>query len=78
MPRGSTFAAPGHVSVLVPPEEDIHRVENSGMGLAISIHVYGDDISVLGSSINRTFGDGLVRAHPRDAPALSWRTLDAA
>jgi 3-mercaptopropionate dioxygenase len=78
VPRGSTLAAPGHVSVLVPPEEDIHRVENSGTCLAISIHVYGDDISALGSSINRTFEDELVRAHPRGAPALSWRTLDAA
>jgi predicted metal-dependent enzyme (double-stranded beta helix superfamily) len=78
VPRDSTLAAPGHVSVLVPPDEDIHRVENSGAGLAISIHVYGDDISVLGSSINRTFEDELVRADSRGAQALSWRALDAA
>ena len=78
VPRGSTIAAPGHVSVLVPPDEDIHRVENSGTGVAISIHIYGDDISVLGTSINRTFEDELVRAQPQGTPALSWRALDAA
>jgi predicted metal-dependent enzyme (double-stranded beta helix superfamily) len=78
-PRGSVVAAPGDVSVLVPPDEDIHRVENAGTGLAVSIHVYGDDISVLGSSINREFAADLVRARPvRDeAPAVSWRSLDA-
>jgi predicted metal-dependent enzyme (double-stranded beta helix superfamily) len=66
--RGSTVAAPGDVSVLVPPEEDIHRVENCGTELAISLHVYGDDISVLGSSINREFADDLVRARTSAPP----------
>ncbi len=76
-PRGSAVAASGDVSVLVPPDEDIHRVENAGPSLAISIHVYGDDISVLGSSINREFAADLVRARPvaDGAPAVSWRTL---
>lgn len=76
--RGSATAEPGEVSVLVPPDEDIHRVENCGTGLAISIHVYGDDISVLGSSINHEFADDLVRARPSSQPAtpLSWRALD--
>ena len=58
---GETMCRPGDVSVLVPPEEDIHRVENAGDTLAVSIHVYGADISVLGSSINETFDDALVR-----------------
>jgi predicted metal-dependent enzyme (double-stranded beta helix superfamily) len=58
---GETICRPGDVAVLVPPDEDIHRVENAGDSLAISIHVYGADISVLGSSINETFGDALVR-----------------
>jgi predicted metal-dependent enzyme (double-stranded beta helix superfamily) len=77
-PRASAVAAPGDVSVLVPPVEDIHRVENSGRSLAVSVHVYGDDISVLGSSINRTFEDGLVRARPAGQPGaqVSWRSLD--
>jgi predicted metal-dependent enzyme (double-stranded beta helix superfamily) len=78
MLRASTVSAPGDVSVLVPPVEDIHRVENSGTSLAISVHVYGDDISVLGSSINRTFEDDLVRARParRLGAPVSWRSLD--
>jgi 3-mercaptopropionate dioxygenase len=78
-PRSSAVASPGDVSVLVPPAEDIHRVENSGDTLAISIHIYGGDISILGSSINRRFDDDLVRL-PSAAPAtpVSWRALDAA
>jgi 3-mercaptopropionate dioxygenase len=74
VPRGYTEAHPGTVSVLVPPDEDIHRVENAGSGLAISLHIYGADISVLGSSINRTFADELVRepSHAR-GPRISWR-----
>jgi len=79
VPRGSALAKPGDVSVLVPPEEDIHLVENYGSTLAISVHLYGDDISVLGSSINRRFDEALVReAHPgqRWRP-VSWRALEA-
>jgi predicted metal-dependent enzyme (double-stranded beta helix superfamily) len=63
--RDETICGPGEVSVLVPPKEDIHRVENAGDELAISIHVYGADIFVLGSSINKTFGDELVRERPQ-------------
>jgi predicted metal-dependent enzyme (double-stranded beta helix superfamily) len=62
VPRGAADSAPGDVSVLVPPERDIHRVENVGSTLAISVHVYGADISVLGSSINEVFSDELVRS----------------
>ena len=78
--RRSTLALPGDVSVLVPPEEDIHRVENGGTTLAISVHVYGDDIGLRGSSINRSFEDSLVRARPVSdgTAALSWRSLDEA
>jgi predicted metal-dependent enzyme (double-stranded beta helix superfamily) len=79
VPDGSAASVPGDVSVLVPPEEDIHRVENAGTDIAISVHVYGDDISVLGSSINHTFPEDLVRARPtsRDAAPLSWRAAHA-
>lgn len=61
--------------MLVPPDEDIHRVENSGDTLAISIHVYGADISVLGSSINEQFADDLVRERTTrvGAEPVSWR-----
>jgi 3-mercaptopropionate dioxygenase len=50
-------AHPGHVEALVPPLENIHRVEAGGRGLTISIHVYGADIERLGSSVYRTFDD---------------------
>jgi predicted metal-dependent enzyme (double-stranded beta helix superfamily) len=75
--RSSVVAAPGDVGVLVPPDEDIHRVENCGTTLAVSIHVYGADISVHGSSINRSFDDEIVRAGSSARP-ISWRAGDAA
>jgi 3-mercaptopropionate dioxygenase len=76
--RGSLVSRRGDVSVLVPPDEDVHRVENCGTTLAISVHVYGADISVLGSSINREFSDERVRARPRSDQAVpvSWRALE--
>ena len=42
----------GEVSGFAPPG-DIHRVRNHGQGVSISIHVYGADITRLGSSIRR-------------------------
>ncbi len=76
--RRSSVAEPGTVSVLVPPDEDVHRVENCGTSLAISVHVYGDDISVLGSSINRRFGEDRVLTRPpfTAGPSVSWRALE--
>jgi len=44
----------GAVSGFAPPG-DIHRVRNHGDGVAISIHVYGADITRLGSSIRRVY-----------------------
>ena len=44
----------GEVSGFAPPG-DIHRVRNHGDGVAISIHVYGADITRLGSSIRRIY-----------------------
>ena len=44
----------GSVVALVPPG-DIHRVKNSCDGVAVSIHVYGADVSALGSSILRRY-----------------------
>ena len=45
---------PGDVSGFAPPG-DIHRVRNIGDCVAISLHVYGADITRLGSSIRRTY-----------------------
>jgi predicted metal-dependent enzyme (double-stranded beta helix superfamily) len=44
----------GTVCSFAPPG-DIHRVRNAGEGVAISIHVYGADISRLGNSIRREY-----------------------
>jgi predicted metal-dependent enzyme (double-stranded beta helix superfamily) len=45
---------PGEVSGFAPPG-DIHRVRNVGDDVAISLHVYGADITRLGSSVRRTY-----------------------
>jgi predicted metal-dependent enzyme (double-stranded beta helix superfamily) len=45
---------PGSVSAFAPPG-DIHRVRNTGEAVAISMHVYGADISRLGNSIRREY-----------------------
>jgi 3-mercaptopropionate dioxygenase len=44
----------GTVSGFAPPG-DIHRVRNSGTTTAVSMHVYGTDISRVGSSIRREY-----------------------
>jgi predicted metal-dependent enzyme (double-stranded beta helix superfamily) len=44
----------GSVSGFAPPG-DIHRVRNIGDTIAISLHVYGADITRLGSSIRRRY-----------------------
>jgi 3-mercaptopropionate dioxygenase len=44
----------GSVNGFAPPG-DIHRVRNTGDDVAISMHVYGADISRLGNSIRREY-----------------------
>ncbi|HEV3380521.1 MAG TPA: cysteine dioxygenase family protein [Trebonia sp.] len=44
----------GTVSGFAPPG-DIHRVRNNGVTTAVSMHVYGTDISRVGSSIRREY-----------------------
>jgi 3-mercaptopropionate dioxygenase len=46
--------APGTVAGFAPPG-DIHRVRNSGTGIAVSMHIYGTDLSRIGSSIRRVY-----------------------
>ena len=69
--RDTTTCRPGDVSVLVPPDEDIHLVENAGEELAISVHVYGANIALLGSSINEVFELPVLERVP--ARPLAWR-----
>ena len=45
---------PGTVAGLLPPG-DIHRVTNCGTDLAVSLHVYGADLSVRRTSIRRVY-----------------------
>jgi 3-mercaptopropionate dioxygenase len=44
----------GDVNGFAPPG-DIHRVRNTGDTVAISIHVYGTDITRIGSSVRRYY-----------------------
>lgn len=44
----------GDVNGFAPPG-DIHRVHNTGDEVAISIHVYGTDITRIGSSVRRYY-----------------------
>jgi predicted metal-dependent enzyme (double-stranded beta helix superfamily) len=56
----------GTVSGFAPPG-DIHRVRNGGDGIAVSMHVYGADISRLGSSIRREYDLPVEKSRPRPA-----------
>lgn len=47
----------GQVGVLTPTQGDIHRVANASDGISISIHIYGLDVSKLGTSIKTRFDD---------------------
>jgi 3-mercaptopropionate dioxygenase len=44
----------GTVSGFAPPG-DIHQVTNVGAGVAVSLHVYGTDITRVGSSVRRVY-----------------------
>jgi len=44
----------GTVSGFAPPG-DIHQVRNCGTGIAVSMHVYGTDITRVGSSVRRVY-----------------------
>jgi predicted metal-dependent enzyme (double-stranded beta helix superfamily) len=51
---GSSATETGEVSGFAPPG-DIHRVRNIGDTTAISIHIYGTDVSRIGSSVRRSY-----------------------
>ncbi|MFI5273212.1 MAG: cysteine dioxygenase [Ktedonobacterales bacterium] len=74
--EGSETLTAGHTCALIPPEENIHQVCNAGDGVAISIHVYGDDIERYKSSINQCFDDLPVReGDAGDGNAVAWRRI---
>ena len=51
---GTRVDLAGAVSGFAPPG-DIHRVTNPETEVAISLHIYGTDISRIGSSVRRTY-----------------------
>ena len=51
---GDNSNGTGEVSGFAPPG-DIHRVRNVGDGTAISVHIYGTDVSRIGSSVRRYY-----------------------
>jgi predicted metal-dependent enzyme (double-stranded beta helix superfamily) len=51
---GTSTNQTGDVSGFAPPG-DIHRVRNVGDDTAISIHIYGTDVSRIGSSVRRYY-----------------------
>ena len=51
---GSSANRTGDVNGFAPPG-DIHRVRNAGDRTAISIHIYGTDVSRIGSSVRRYY-----------------------
>ncbi|MEV5498157.1 cysteine dioxygenase family protein [Nonomuraea fuscirosea] len=53
-PIGARDTPPGEVSGFAPPG-DIHRIRNIGDEIAISLHIYGTDISRVGSSARRYY-----------------------
>jgi predicted metal-dependent enzyme (double-stranded beta helix superfamily) len=56
---GTNTNETGDISGFAPPG-DIHRVRNVGDGTAISIHVYGTDVSRIGSSVRRYYDHPVV------------------
>ncbi|MER7758361.1 cysteine dioxygenase family protein [Streptomyces sp. NPDC097619] len=54
LPTEDVVNGQGDVCGFAPPG-DIHRVRNSGRTLALSLHVYGADVSRLGSSVRRVY-----------------------
>jgi 3-mercaptopropionate dioxygenase len=53
---GERHNPPGEVSGFAPPG-DIHRIRNRGTETAISLHIYGTDISRVGSSARRYYAE---------------------
>jgi 3-mercaptopropionate dioxygenase len=52
--RGQSDNRVGDVNGFAPPG-DIHRVHNTGDEVAISVHIYGTDVTRIGSSVRRYY-----------------------
>ena len=70
---GSSVSRAGDVTGLVPPG-DIHRVRNDGPQTAISLHIYGTDVSRLGTSVRRAYDLPVLAGSP---PAEAERNITA-
>jgi predicted metal-dependent enzyme (double-stranded beta helix superfamily) len=53
-PMGTSDNRTGDVSGFAPPG-DIHRVHNTASTTAISVHIYGTDVTRIGSSVRRFY-----------------------
>ena len=62
---GEVHRPTGSVSGAAPPD-DIHRVRNTGDDVAITLHVYGADLST-GSSVRRTYQEPTTSNESPDA-----------
>jgi 3-mercaptopropionate dioxygenase len=58
---GTNTNGTGDVSGFAPPG-DIHRVRNVGNDTAISIHIYGTDVTRIGSSVRRYYDHPIAPA----------------
>ena len=58
---GAKTNGEGEVSGFAPPG-DIHRVRNVGKSTAISLHIYGTDVSRIGSSVRRYYDQPVMPA----------------
>jgi predicted metal-dependent enzyme (double-stranded beta helix superfamily) len=74
-PLGEENVAPGETTAAVPPDENIHRVRNAGSTIAYSIHIYGADISTLGTSINECFDELPIRPDDTSGRTVAWRKV---
>ncbi|MDH6120426.1 putative metal-dependent enzyme (double-stranded beta helix superfamily) [Kitasatospora sp. GAS204A] len=61
VPVGTTVHPAGAVTYVTPPG-DIHRVRNATTEKTVSIHVYGVDVSLSGTSIRRTYDQPVLTA----------------
>ncbi len=75
VPEGGETLTACHTCALIPPQENIHQVRNAGDDLAISLHVYGEDIGVYGSSINQCFDELPVRGEDAGGTSIAWRRV---